>query len=588
MLTPKYIEQITENIERLAASFHIAVIKRIIERLIARARRGDDTILTASDAHQLNVLQEAGMLRKDLEEEIAKVTGRGKREIHKAFTDAGVKNDRLDAKTYEAAGISETPLMQSPKMIRIIQRDMEVTANTFDNLTRTTADVAQQAFIQACNSAYQKANSGLMSMNEAYAEAIEELAANGVKMVTYTKTDTEGNVKVHTDTIETATLRAVRTGITQCAGKISLERLIENHWDIVLVSAHLGARDKGEGVENHAKWQGKFYSLFGESKFPNFYEATGYGTGEGLCGWNCRHSFGAGDGKFNPYKIDEEKNHEAYEKSQVKRAYERAIRKQTDLCNRLYEACKNMPENDALKDKYERNFLKLQKMNERYIEWCAENNERPIEYRLLTGILKGNNNGKTIKSTAIKAGNTDKTVKSKYLGDTDRGKPIKNARNTTEIHLQDATPNSHEIKNNDKFVFVDGEKYEVDGKHVVFDPSPREKEVANMLKETFGGEIALNPKINEPAGVQCADFDFNGQRWDLKTLPSDSVNGLKRRLEKSKGQTNNFIYDTSNSPLSEEDKIKSIENVFWSQNTSFVERIMWIDKDGIIAIYERA
>lgn len=37
--------------------------------------------------------------------------------------------------------------------------------------------------------------------------------------------------------------------------------------------------------------QGQVFSRSGHSrKYPPF-ERTGYGTGAGLCGWNCRHSF---------------------------------------------------------------------------------------------------------------------------------------------------------------------------------------------------------------------------------------------------------------------------------------------------------
>ena len=57
--------------------------------------------------------------------------------------------------------------------------------------------------------------------------------------------------------------------------------------DLVEVSAHAGARPE------HALWQGKIYSRSGKSeKYPDFVASTGYGTGAGLCGWNCRHSFG--------------------------------------------------------------------------------------------------------------------------------------------------------------------------------------------------------------------------------------------------------------------------------------------------------
>lgn len=56
--------------------------------------------------------------------------------------------------------------------------------------------------------------------------------------------------------------------------------------DLVEVSAHFGARPE------HEAWQGKVYSRSGTNpKYPNFYEATGYGTGAGLGGWNCRHSY---------------------------------------------------------------------------------------------------------------------------------------------------------------------------------------------------------------------------------------------------------------------------------------------------------
>ena len=57
--------------------------------------------------------------------------------------------------------------------------------------------------------------------------------------------------------------------------------------DTVELSAHAGARPE------HAEWQGKIYSRSGKSeKYPDFRSSTGYGTGAGLCGWNCRHSFG--------------------------------------------------------------------------------------------------------------------------------------------------------------------------------------------------------------------------------------------------------------------------------------------------------
>lgn len=58
-----------------------------------------------------------------------------------------------------------------------------------------------------------------------------------------------------------------------------------------------------------------------------FYEATGYGTGAGLCGWNCRHNFFPNfDGELSFEHYDEEANAKQYELDQEQRYNERKIR----------------------------------------------------------------------------------------------------------------------------------------------------------------------------------------------------------------------------------------------------------------------
>lgn len=76
------------------------------------------------------------------------------------------------------------------------------------------------------------------------------------------------------------------TGISQAAGQMQLDLAAEMDCDLVEVTAHMGARP------SHALWQGKVYSISGKSKkYPKLSTATGYGTGDGLKGWNCRHDF---------------------------------------------------------------------------------------------------------------------------------------------------------------------------------------------------------------------------------------------------------------------------------------------------------
>lgn len=65
-----------------------------------------------------------------------------------------------------------------------------------------------------------------------------------------------------------------------------MQRMDEMDCDLVETTAHMGARP------SHAVWQGRIFSRRGKSReYPDFVESTGYGSGEGLMGWNCRHNF---------------------------------------------------------------------------------------------------------------------------------------------------------------------------------------------------------------------------------------------------------------------------------------------------------
>lgn len=71
---------------------------------------------------------------------------------------------------------------------------------------------------------------------------------------------------------------------------LQLARMEEMDCEFVEVTAHEGARP------THAVWQGRVYHRGGAvvqdgERYEDFEAATGYGTGPGLCGWNCRHNF---------------------------------------------------------------------------------------------------------------------------------------------------------------------------------------------------------------------------------------------------------------------------------------------------------
>lgn len=380
MLDPQYLRQIAEGAEKISSDLHDYIIQQIIDRMMIRIGRGDDYMLTSSDRWRIQVLQDAGYLLEDITAELARYTKRQEKEIKAAMEEAGVKALEYDDKIYRAAGLSPMPLTQSPALIRLMERNYNATLGEWRNYTRSTAQDAQRLFLNECDLAYNKVMSGAVAYNQAVREAVEAAASNGV----YVDYPTG-----HRDTIETATARAVRTGIAQAAGDISIKRMEEMGWDIILVSAHIGARtgDGGQNPGNHLWWQGQFYSRTGRDKrFPNFYERTGYGTGEGLCGWNCRHSFGSGDGENNPYAdIQTEDNYRMEKLEQYQRTLERRMRKTKREVMGLQEAvekCQDEAAKFELQQTLDRKSYLLSRQNKTYSEFCKQNDLRPLNERL--------------------------------------------------------------------------------------------------------------------------------------------------------------------------------------------------------------
>lgn len=380
MLTPEYLYRIAEGAEDIASQLHANIMQKIIERMMIRLGRGEDYLLTATDKWQIEVLQEAGYLLEDIQKELADKTKKQVKEIQEAMEDAGVRALQWDDKIYQAAGLSPVPLLQSPALMRLMQRNYEATTGEWNNFARTTAGSAQRLFIEQMDNAYNMVTSGAVSYTEAVRNVINDVSEVGMK-VNY-----PSGYKL---SIEAATMMIVRTGISQAAADVSLERMKEMDWDIILVSSHLGARvgDGGKNPGNHSWWQGKFYSRTGRDKrFPDFVSSTGYGSITGLSGVNCRHSFGTGDGENNPFEqYDTEENRKAYEKQQRQRTLERRIRDNKRKVQNLQTAvdnCKDEKLKFELQQKLDRKSYTLSKQNKAYKQYCNDNNLKEYAERL--------------------------------------------------------------------------------------------------------------------------------------------------------------------------------------------------------------
>lgn len=379
MLTPQQILEIIDTLYPHIDALNAFITKDLIKRIMARLGRGE-LYLTGTDDWQLKVYQSAGGHLETVQREIAVWTKVADAEIRRIFEDAGIKALAYDSAFYVSQGLEPFNLGQSEGMIRILEDTYERTAGTIHNFTRTTAKASQQRLINVLDTAHFRVTTGATSYTQAVQDALAEIVNTQTKVHYPTG---------HTDTIETAVLRAVRTGVAQASGNIAVQGMEERDWDIVLVSAHLGARygDGGENPSNHFWWQGKFYSRTGKTpNLPLFLESTGYGTGEGLCGWNCRHSFGPGDLRHNPYEnFDAEENKKAYDLSQKQRAQESRIRRTKAKLVGLREAIDATEDEAAkatLEDEYTTAAKLLEKQNLKYNKFCDDNNLKRLADRI--------------------------------------------------------------------------------------------------------------------------------------------------------------------------------------------------------------
>lgn len=286
MLKPKYLERLPERLVELYSEVETDILCDMARRISAF----DDFIPAAQWQYQK--LIEMGNYHSFIVKALAARTGETEKHIQQLMDDAGMKTLAFDDAVYKTAGLNPPPLAASPALQAVLADGLRATMGLFDNLTHTTANTATGQFERALDRAWLQIQSGAFSRQQAVTMAIKDLCEQGVGAKT--SKPTVRYPSGHIDKLDVAVRRAVLTGINQAALRLQIARMDEMGCDLVEVSAHAGART-GNGLEdpsNHAWWQGKVYSRSGTSLvYPSFVECTGYGTGEGLGGWNCRHSF---------------------------------------------------------------------------------------------------------------------------------------------------------------------------------------------------------------------------------------------------------------------------------------------------------
>ena len=538
-------------------SIYSKIELELIEKIAEHFNLNEEFI--NSDYWYFERLKELGGLNNETLKLLEEYTGRTKQELLKAMQDIGVNSipiEQLNIATQKNALLNPEKIINSTNIQKLIKYSYNEVENTFLNLNKTIQEQVRQTYTDIITETYIKTNAGVCSYQEAILESLDKLGDKGISILTYQ--DKNGLIRNY-DVVGTIR-RDLLVATRGLAGKVNEEVIKESGNHIVKVTNHFGARtvDGGQNYTNHAWWQEMQFFCWNydgkatkeEKKLPDFMEHCNYGDIRGIVGINCKHLFTTwyGSTKKEDLKYTYDENKEEYEKTQQQRYLENGVRKW-----KRKQVIANKAQDE---EGYKKASIKTKEWQDRLNIFTNQNNlkrdytrEHIKEYKNIT-----------YKDT-------------KYENITDK--------------ILNKGKQKYKLTEQQYYIDEDGTRYNVDNKYVILKPTEREKEVANMLGELYGGKIKIIPRVNEPKNIKTPDYIVKNKRYDLKQINGNGKYVIQGNLKGKQKQADNFIIDITNSKLNTEEAINQIQNIYSSKHYLWLDRIILLKDKEFLKIYKR-
>ena len=280
-LTPEQLKNIPENIVKLYRDLEEFIIDDIARRI---SKAGE---VTATAKWQLERAKDLSM--DNIEKEIERVLGLANEELENTFKQSALTSVQAENKIYEEAVKKQIKIKGNSNLEKLLEAAIKQTKGELKNISQSLGfaqivngkivykDIAK-FYQESVDLALMQVNSGVLNSNEAIKQAVKKLADSGLRTIDYENG--------WSNRVDVAVRRAVVTGSNQMCHKMTELTMKELECEFVETTAHAGARP------DHQEWQGQVFCYKGKSdKYPDFVEKTRYGYGDGLGGYNCRHSF---------------------------------------------------------------------------------------------------------------------------------------------------------------------------------------------------------------------------------------------------------------------------------------------------------
>ncbi len=275
-MTPKEKEMLPIQVEKLFYELQDRIFTDVVRRINKAGK------ITSTADFQINKLQILGNSSEFIEQELKRILNATYPEIWSLY-DKVVEWEYVRQKdVYEQINGNFIPTEENEMMQQWSKAIVKQTNGDIKNLTQSMgfmvdmgngkkvftpfAEYYQKYLDRACMDIV----TGSFSYNTVLRRVVTEMTSSGLRSVDY--------ASGWSNRTPVAVRRAIMTGITQLSAKINEQVAKDLNTDTYEVTWHSGHRP------SHW-WGGQVYS------YKELQSICGLGNGDGLCGWNCRHSY---------------------------------------------------------------------------------------------------------------------------------------------------------------------------------------------------------------------------------------------------------------------------------------------------------
>lgn len=284
-----YHDLLAAGVEKRFRDLEMAIMDDIIRRI-----RKAGTITDSAD-WQIQRLIILGNSTQDIEDLIRKAVDGNEEEVRRLYAEVIEREYTRDRSLYEQIGKEFIPYEQNPELQQLTDALVHQSSEELYNITRSTGFMLDNGhggkvftpLADVYNGYLDDAITGMANgaydYNTLVRRMVSQMTASGLR------TDhpfSDGGSDYGVDyasgwhnRVDVAARRALLTGFGQLTGHVTdlnAQRLGTDYFE---VTWHAGARP------DHAAWQGKVYTK------EQLTTKCGLGTGPGLLGWNCRHTY---------------------------------------------------------------------------------------------------------------------------------------------------------------------------------------------------------------------------------------------------------------------------------------------------------